>query len=108
MFIILLQAKGLEDILQTALVQNKADFVDLLMDHIHMGNFVTKKRVLDLYNNVPSNHLLYRVLKATKYKVCCMPRLIRLIPNLYYIDRGVTVNMRQYITVEIFESDFIL
>jgi len=50
-------------------MQNKIDFVELLMDYIHLGNFVTKKRLLELYNEVPSNHLLYRILLAQKDKV---------------------------------------
>lgn len=70
------QAKGLEDILQTALIQNKSDFVDLLMDHIHMGNFVTKKRMLELYNSVQPTNLLYRVLKVQKNKVRLTQQLI--------------------------------
>lgn len=53
----------------TALIQNKADFVELLMDHIHLGSFLTRKRLIELYNNIPRNHVLYRFLLAQKDKV---------------------------------------
>lgn len=64
-----LQSKELEDILLTALIQNKADFVELLMDHIRLGSFLTKSRLLELYNKTPRNHLLYKLLASKKEKV---------------------------------------
>lgn len=63
------QDRGLEDFLQAALLQDKPDFVDLLMDHVHLATFLTKKRLLELYNSVQPSNPLYEALKASKNKV---------------------------------------
>ncbi|KAJ8309654.1 hypothetical protein KUTeg_012798 [Tegillarca granosa] len=57
----------LNEIMFTALLTNKVDFVDILLDHgVSLREFLTKKRLLLLYNQINPNSLLFSLLKKEK------------------------------------------
>jgi hypothetical protein len=55
-------------VLSTAITQNKVDFVEFL-GYINLSEFLTKERLVELYNKVPENHPLYNVLQAMRKTV---------------------------------------
>ncbi|KAL5010117.1 hypothetical protein ScPMuIL_012422 [Solemya velum] len=60
---------SLDDIMLSAIQLNRVDFVDLFLDNgVSLREFLTKKRLLQLYNNIPQNNLLYSELKKAKAK----------------------------------------
>ena len=69
MFSQFLQAYRLKDVLQTALVQNKAEFIKLLIRHVPLDNFVSERQFGELYKRVPKNDLLFRLLEKQKSTV---------------------------------------
>ncbi|KAH3703778.1 hypothetical protein DPMN_078825 [Dreissena polymorpha] len=58
----------LDDVMFSAIQLNRVDFIELFLDHgVSLHEFLTKKRLLQLYNRIPNNCLLRSLL--TKIKV---------------------------------------
>ncbi|KAK3101394.1 hypothetical protein FSP39_003210, partial [Pinctada imbricata] len=57
------------EIMQSAVLLNRVDFVELFLDNgVSIKDFLTKKRLLYLYNNIPKNCHLCHLLKKMKLK----------------------------------------
>ncbi|XP_052804145.1 transient receptor potential cation channel subfamily M member-like 2 isoform X2 [Mya arenaria] len=59
----------LDDVMFSAIQLNRVDFIELFLDHgVSVKEFLTKKRLLMLYNKIPSNCLLRTLLDRVRLK----------------------------------------
>ncbi|XP_052253945.1 transient receptor potential cation channel subfamily M member-like 2 isoform X3 [Dreissena polymorpha] len=59
----------LDDVMFSAIQLNRVDFIELFLDHgVSLKEFLTKKRLLQLYNRIPNNCLLRSLLTKIKNK----------------------------------------
>ncbi|XP_062614395.1 transient receptor potential cation channel subfamily M member-like 2 isoform X2 [Saccostrea cucullata] len=64
-----IQTNMLFEIMQSALILNRVGFVELLMDNgVNLKDFLTKKRLLKLYNQINKNTQLYQMLDKIRRK----------------------------------------
>ncbi|XP_052244809.1 transient receptor potential cation channel subfamily M member-like 2 isoform X3 [Dreissena polymorpha] len=57
----------LDDVMFSAIQLNRVDFIELFLDHgVSLKEFLTKKRLLQLYNRIPNNCLLRSLLTKIK------------------------------------------
>ncbi|KAL4228805.1 Transient receptor putative cation channel subfamily M member 2 [Mactra antiquata] len=60
---------SLDDVMLSAIQLNRIDFVELFLDHgVSLREFLTKKRLLALYNKISQNCLLHTLLSRIKAK----------------------------------------
>ncbi|XP_060577769.1 transient receptor potential cation channel subfamily M member-like 2 isoform X4 [Ruditapes philippinarum] len=60
---------SLDDVMFSAIQLNRVDFIELFLDHgVSLREFLTKKRLLLLYNKISSNCLLRTLLDRVKHK----------------------------------------
>ena len=64
------QRGSLDQILYTAILENKVDFVRLLLENpaVHLKEFTTVERLLHLYNDVPKECILFKLLDGYRAK----------------------------------------
>ena len=65
-----LQRGSLDQILYTAILENKVDFVRLLLENpaVHLREFTTVERILHLYNDIPKESILFKLLDGYRAK----------------------------------------
>ncbi|XP_052805159.1 transient receptor potential cation channel subfamily M member-like 2 isoform X2 [Mya arenaria] len=62
-----LPTKKLDGVTFSAILLNRIDFINLFLDHgVNLKEFLTKRRLLMLYNKIPSNCLLRTMLESSK------------------------------------------
>ena len=65
-----LQRGSLDAILHTAILEDKVEFVSLLLENpaVHLREFTTVERMLHLYNDVPKDSILFKMLDGYRAK----------------------------------------
>ena len=74
-----LQRGSLNQILYTAILENKVDFVRLLLENpaVDLREFTTVERLLHLYNDIPKESILFKLLDGYRAKATVKFRSIR-------------------------------
>ncbi|XP_025081227.1 transient receptor potential cation channel subfamily M member 2-like isoform X2 [Pomacea canaliculata] len=88
----------LNDVMITAIQLNRVDFVDLFLDNgVSLKDFLTVRRLLLLYNDIPKNSLLYTLLwkiksgQRTKFSLQDVGVLLQTLLGDYYQPNYLTV-----------------